>query len=136
MPQDILHRFPIRVYYEDTDMGGIVYHANFLRFIERARSDWVRALGVDQNAMRAAGEVYVVRRVNADFLAPAKFDEELVVETCPQEITPARLILKQTVMRAGTPLFEAEVTIVALALETGRPTRLPAEIRALSSQSA
>ncbi|MQQ09387.1 tol-pal system-associated acyl-CoA thioesterase [Epibacterium sp. SM1979] len=131
MSQDALHQFPIRVYYEDTDMGGIVYHANFLRFIERARSDWVRALGVDQNAMRAAGEVYVVRRVNADFLAPAKFDEELVVETRPQEITPARLILKQTVKRAETSLFEAEVTIVALALETGRPTRLPAEIRAL-----
>ncbi len=126
-----LHHFPIRVYYEDTDMGGIVYHANYLRFIERARSDWVRNLGVDQNAMRAAGEVYVVRRINGDFLAPAKFDEELVVETAPVEITPARLILKQTVRRDGQDLFTAEVTIVAIAVETGRPVRLPAEIRAL-----
>lgn len=131
MSHDTIHSFPIRVYYEDTDMGGIVYHANYLRFIERARSDWVRALGVDQNAMRAAGEVYVVRRVVADFLAPAKFDEELVVETQPQEITPARLKLKQTVMRDGCALFVAEVTIVAIATETGRPVRLPAEIRAL-----
>ncbi|MBT8153026.1 tol-pal system-associated acyl-CoA thioesterase [Epibacterium ulvae] len=129
-----LHHFPIRVYYEDTDMGGIVYHANYLRFIERARSDWVRSLGVDQNAMRAAGEVYVVRRVAADFLAPAKFDQELVVETAPREITPARLILKQTVRRDGQDLFTAEVTIVAIAVETGRPLRLPAEIRALRSQ--
>lgn len=131
MPQDILHRFPVRVYYEDTDMGGIVYHANYLRYIERARSDWVRSLGVDQNAMRDAGEVYVVRRINSDFLAPAKFDEELVVVTTPVEITPARLILKQTVKRDDASLFAAEVTIVAISVETGRPLRLPAEIRAL-----
>ena len=131
MSQVPAHQFPVRVYYEDTDMGGIVYHANYLRFIERARSDWVRSLGVDQNAMREAGEVYVVRRISADFMAPAKFDDALLVETHPVEITPVRLILKQSVTREGQLLFAAEVTIVAIAVETGRPLRLPAEIRAL-----
>ena len=63
------HTFPIRVYYEDTDMGGIVYHANYLRYIERARSDWVRNLGNDQNAMRDAGIVWVVRKIEAEYLA-------------------------------------------------------------------
>ncbi len=125
------HNFPVRVYYEDTDMGGIVYHANFLRFIERARSDWVRGIGVDQNAMRAAGQVYVVRRVAADFLAPAKFDDELLVTTEVTEVRPARVLLLQTVTRDQTPLFRAEVTIVCIASETGKPLRLPAEIRAL-----
>ena len=62
------HVFPIRVYYEDTDMGGVVYHANYLRYIERARSDWVRKLGNDQNAMRDAGLIWVVQRIEADYL--------------------------------------------------------------------
>ena len=124
------HEFPVRVYYEDTDMGGIVYHANYLRFIERARSDWVRGIGVDQNAMREAGLIYVVRRIEADYLAPAKFDEELLVTTSLHAVTPARMALIQEVTRDGQPLFRAEVTIVCITTG-GRPARLPAEIRAL-----
>lgn len=123
------HEFPVRVYYEDTDMGGIVYHANYLRFIERARSDWVRGIGVDQNAMREAGLIYVVRRIEADYLAPAKFDEELLVSTSLHKLTPARMILTQEVARASQPLFRAEVTIVCITT-SGKPARLPAEIRA------
>jgi acyl-CoA thioester hydrolase len=126
-----MHEFPVRVYYEDTDMGGIVYHANYLRFIERARSDWVRGIGVDQNAMREAGLIYVVRRIEADYLAPAKFDEELLVVTALKQVTPARMILMQEVRRGGTPLFRAEVTIVCITI-SGKPSRLPAEIRALA----
>jgi len=129
------HQFPVRVYYEDTDMGGIVYHANYLRFIERARSDWVRGIGVDQNAMREAGRIYVVRRIEADFLAPAKFDEELLVTTSLHNVTPARMVLIQEVTRDGQPLFRAQVTIVCITTG-GKPARLPAEIRALQSQSA
>lgn len=124
------HQFPVRVYYEDTDMGGIVYHANYLRFIERARSDWVRGIGVDQNAMREAGLIYVVRRIEADYLAPAKFDEELLVTTSMQTVTPARMVLAQEVTRDGQPLFRAQVTIVCITTG-GKPARLPAEIRAL-----
>ncbi len=124
------HTFPIRVYYEDTDMGGVVYHANYLRYIERARSDWVRRLGVDQNAMREEGIVWVVRRVESDFLAAARFEDELVVETSTRHVSNARLVMDQVVRRDGTVIFTAVVTAACMNA-AGRPVRLPAEIRAL-----
>ncbi|AVO36799.1 tol-pal system-associated acyl-CoA thioesterase [Pukyongiella litopenaei] len=125
-----VHLFPVRVYYEDTDMGGIVYHANYLRYVERARSDWVRQLGNDQNAMREAGIVWVVRRIEAEYLSTAKFDDELVVETTMRKVSGARLVMDQLVLRGETPIFRASVTAVCMNA-AGRPVRLPAEIRAL-----
>lgn len=123
------HSFPLRVYYEDTDMAGIVYYANYLRYIERARSDWVRGLGVDQNAMKADdGVVFAVRRIEADYLAPARFDDELIVETRTRNVTGARLVVQQEVRRGADVLFSAIVTIVCIA-ETGQPARLPANFR-------
>jgi len=127
-----MHRFPIRVYYEDTDMAGIVYYANYLRYIERARSDWVREIGIDQNAMRADGLVFAVRRVEADYLSSAHFDDELVIETRVEQITGARLVMKQVIKRALDRVFEAVVTIVCVT-ETGQPARLPANIRRLGN---
>ncbi|MCK0169932.1 tol-pal system-associated acyl-CoA thioesterase [Aliiroseovarius sp. S1123] len=125
-----MHHFPVRVYYEDTDMAGIVYYANYLRYIERARSDWVREIGIDQNAMRDEGLVFAVRRVEADYIAPAKFDDELQVETSVEQVTAARLVLAQVVKRNEQVLFQAVVTIVCIA-DTGAPARLPANIRRL-----
>ncbi len=125
-----MHHFPIRVYYEDTDMAGIVYYANYLRYIERARSDWVREIGIDQNAMRADGLVFAVRRIEADYLSPAHFDEELQVETSVQQVTGARLVMEQVVKRGEERLFEAIVTVVCVS-DTGQPARLPANIRRL-----
>ncbi len=126
------HRFAIRVYYEDTDMAGIVYHANYLKYIERARSDWVRATGVDQNALRLQqGAVFVVRRVEADYLAPARFDDVLEVRTRVRLVTGVRLVLAQSVERGGASLFEAIVTLVCLG-EAGQPMRLPANIRRIT----
>ncbi len=125
------HLFPIRVYYEDTDMAGIVYYANYLRFIERARSDWVRGLGIDQNVMREKdGVVFAVRRVEADYLHPAKFDDMLEVRTQTRSVTGARLTMAQEVWRGEQKLFQAEVTVVCVN-ETGHPARLPANIRLL-----
>ncbi|MGI3170526.1 tol-pal system-associated acyl-CoA thioesterase [Pseudooceanicola sp. C21-150M6] len=125
------HRFTLRVYYEDTDLAGIVYYANYLKFIERARSEWIRSIGVDQREMKAEeGLVFAVRRVEADYLHPAKFDDELVVETVTETVTGARIILKQDVLRDGEVLFSSHVTIVCLT-ETGHPARLPANIRLL-----
>ncbi len=119
------HSIPIRVYYEDTDLAGIVYYANYLKFIERGRSEWVRALGLDQAAMKAAGEgVFAVRRAVADYRAPAHFDDLLDVTTEYLSHSGARLILRQQVLRGGKCLFEAEVTLVCLG-ETGRPQPLP-----------
>lgn len=124
------HRYKVRVYYEDTDMGGVVYHANYLRYIERARSDWVRKLGNDQNAMREAGIVWVVRRIEADYRAAAKFEDELDIETDMVSITGARLVMEQRVKRGDQVIFHAMVTAVCMNA-SGKPVRLPAEIRAL-----
>lgn len=125
----MIHHFPLRVYYEDTDLAGIVYYANYLRFIERARTEWVRTLGVDQTALkRDEGIVFAVRRVEADYLHPAKFDDELVVETSTLQVTGARIVVQQDVKRGEEVLFSAQVTLVALT-ETGQPSRLPANLR-------
>lgn len=122
------HRWPIRVYYEDTDLAGIVYYANYLKFIERARSEMVRAAGIDQTAMKAEGLVFAVTRVEADYLAPAKYDDELVVETTVQKVTPARFVMGQVVLRDELALFRALVTIACLDTD-GRPARLQQAVR-------
>ncbi len=124
------HRFAVTVYYEDTDMGGIVYHANYLKFIERARSALVRGLGLDQNALREGGTVFVVRRIDAEFLAPARLDDALEVVTEIVAATGARLSLAQAVRRDGADLFHARVEIVAADPARGRPRRLPRELLA------
>ncbi|KPP84909.1 MAG: tol-pal system-associated acyl-CoA thioesterase YbgC [Rhodobacteraceae bacterium HLUCCA08] len=124
-----MHRFTCRVYYEDTDLAGIVYYANYLRFIERARSEWVRELGIDQVALKAEqGVVFAVRRVEADYLAPARFDDLLEVLTGIESRSAARLVLRQEVLRDGTRLFCALVTLVVLGPD-GAPRRLPAAFR-------
>jgi len=123
------HRFDLRVYYEDTDLAGIVYYANYLKFIERARTEYVRSLGIDQVALKAhQGIVFAVRRVEADYVMAAKFDDELQVETTPEQVSGARIVLKQVIRRGADVVFEAIVTLVALN-ESGQPTRLPANIR-------
>lgn len=131
----MIHTYPVRVYYEDTDMGGIVYHANYLRYIERARSDWVRRLGNDQNAMRAAGIVWVVRRIEADYLASARFEDELLVETEMVGLSGVRLTMAQRVLRGRQEIFRARVEAVCMNA-AGKPVRLPAEIRALLAPGA
>lgn len=125
------HVFNVRVYYEDTDMGGIVYHANYLKFIERARSEWVQNMGIDQRVMKEEdGLVFAVRRIECDYLMAARFADTLEVRTQVQSVTGARLVLRQEVLRAGEPIFAAIVTIVCLT-DTGHPARLPANIRLL-----
>jgi acyl-CoA thioester hydrolase len=125
------HRFKIRVYYEDTDLAGIVYYANYLKFIERARTEFVRDLGIDQGLLRDnTGIVFAVRRIEADYLSPARFDDLLVAETEVEALSPARIVLIQRVSRDGTLLFDARVTLVALG-PGGRAARLPAEVRAV-----
>ncbi len=130
------HHFNIRVYYEDTDLAGIVYYANYLKFIERARTEWVRGLGIDQTALRAHhGIVFAVRRIEADYLCPARFDDRLTVDTTATAITGARLFLDQTVRRGAEVLFAARVTLAAVT-DTGRPARLPANIRRCLGQTS
>ncbi len=125
-----MHSFECRVYYEDTDLAGIVYYANYLKFIERARSEWVRTLGIDQAQLkRDAGVVFAVRHLTADYLSPAKFDDILRITTQVIETSGARLVLDQRVLRGGVALFEAKVTLVAIGAN-GAPARLPHALRA------
>lgn len=124
------HTAQFRVYYEDTDLAGIVYYANYLKFIERGRSEWVRARGVDQAALKATqGLVFAVRRVEADYLRPAKFDDMLEVRTELLSLGGARIDLKQEIARQGEVIFAALVTLVCLS-DTGHAARIPAEVRA------
>ena len=123
-----MHVWPIRVYYEDTDLAGVVYYANYLRFIERARTEWAREAGIDQVRMREEGTVFAVRRVEADYLTPARFDDLLQVRTGIEAATVARLVLGQEVWRESQRLFAARVTLVAMDVK-GRPRRIPAGLR-------
>ncbi|MGG7565330.1 tol-pal system-associated acyl-CoA thioesterase [Rhodovulum sp. DZ06] len=119
-----MHRFTTRVFYEDTDMAGIVYHANYLKFIERARSDALREAGIDQNAMREDGLVFVVRSMECDWLAPARYEDLLEVTTTTETLKRASATLRQEVLRGAKPLFRAAVLIACMG-EGGGPRRIP-----------
>ncbi len=123
------HLLAVRVYYEDTDFSGIVYHANYLRFMERGRTETLRALGLHQARIHAedAGYFFVVAHMDVAFRKPAKMDDELIVETTVKKISAARLEMHQIVRRGGETLVEALVTVAALC--AGKPIRLPAQVR-------
>ena len=128
----MIHRKEIRVYYEDTDMAGIVYYANYLRYIERARSDWVRDVGIDQLTMKDAGVVFAVRRVEADYVTPARFDDVLEVRTTLDSLSAAKMVMAQEIWRGDVLIFMAKVLIVCIGA-SGKPVRLPAECRLLQT---
>ncbi len=124
-----VHRLPVRVYYEDTDLAGVVYYANYLRFIERGRSEFLRAAGIDQAALkRDEGAAFVVRRLTADYLAPARFDDLLEVTTGIAALRGASVEMAQQVRRGGDVLFSARVTVACIGAD-GRPRRLPEPLR-------
>lgn len=124
------HVFPFRVYFDDTDFAGIVYYANYLRFIERARSEWIRSLGFSQTAIyEEEGIVFAVRRIEAEYLRPARFEDMLEVRTVLRAVTGARIALSQDVWRGEDHLFTSIVTLVALTA-SDTPARLPAALRA------
>jgi acyl-CoA thioester hydrolase len=126
------HVLPVRVYFEDTDCAGVVYHANFLKFCERARSDFVRLLGIDATRLAEPKEgepsVFVVRRVEIDYLKPGRMDDLLEIVTTCAEIGSASLVLQQDVRRDGGLLVRARVTVV-LVSRAGKPQRLGALVR-------
>ncbi|WP_275784879.1 tol-pal system-associated acyl-CoA thioesterase [Pararhizobium gei] len=125
---DTGHRLIQRVYYEDTDFSGVVYHARYLHFMERARTDYLRLLGVEQAAMAVEGDteglVFVVHRMEIDFKAPARMDDILAVNTTTEKAGGAKMVLSQEVRREGTLLIAAKV-IIAIINAQGRPRRLP-----------
>ena len=120
-----IHRFALRVYFEDTDTAGIVYYANYLRFMERARSDMLRAVGIDQRAALEAGDgVYAVAEVAIRYRAPAKLEDELVVVSEVREVRAASCVIQQRVMRGAQLLTDATVSAAFLSPD-GRPKRQP-----------
>ena len=124
------HLYAVRVYYEDTDLSGIVYHANYLRWFERARSDLLRRLGIDQRAAIEAGEgAYAVSELALRYLRPAKLDDDILIETRCTEMGAASCRMAQRAIRGGQPLVEATLRVGFVAPD-GRPRRQPAPWRA------
>jgi len=123
--------WPVRVYYEDTDAGGVVYYANYLRYLERARTEWLRRLGVEQDfLMRDSEIVFAVRRVEIDYLLPARLDDSLVVEAGIAAAGKVSMTFAQRILRAPeTVLVQATVKVACLGADGFRPTAIPAPIR-------
>lgn len=124
------HLYAVRVYYEDTDLSGITYHANYLRWFERARSDLLRLLEIDQRAAIESGEgAYAVSEINLKYLSPARLDDDVVIATTCTELGAASCRMHQIATRDGVPLCEANLRVGFISLE-GRPRRQPAAWRA------
>jgi len=119
--------WPVRVYWEDTDAGGVVYYANYLKFLERARTEWLSHLGLEQDQLALeAGIVFVVRRVEADYLKPARFNQRLRVRCELLELNRASLSMKQQVLHGDDVLLQAQVKLVCVNRENFHPVRIPA----------
>ncbi|MCK9990027.1 MAG: tol-pal system-associated acyl-CoA thioesterase [Rugosibacter sp.] len=139
-----LFSIPIRIYYEDTDTAGIVYYANYLRFLERGRTELLRSLGIQQSALAARRIAFAVRSVNAEYLKPAKLDDLLVVETRVADVGRAQVMFNQQVKRNasinGILLLEAQVRVACIDPVLGKPIAMPQEIHqqftALTEKSA
>jgi acyl-CoA thioester hydrolase len=128
-----LFTFPIRIYYEDTDAGGIVYHANYLKFAERARTELLRHLGYDHKKVRDEYDlILVVRHIEIDYLAPSRLDDLLEVRTESSSIGNTSIGLKQSIYRGDKLLADLKVTVVAVSKE-GKAMRLPPHLRQIFS---
>jgi acyl-CoA thioester hydrolase len=131
----------VRVYYEDTDFTGIVYHANYLRFMERGRTNYLRLLGADHRALFAAAEqeapgfAFVVRAMSIDFLKPARMDDLLDIETAPREVKGASIMLRQRVLRDGELLVEAKVRVAFVSGGRAKPIPKPLRIAMQADQA-
>ena len=124
------YRLPVRVYWEDTDAAGVVYYANYLRFLERARTEWLRAKGYDQRSLaHRHGVVFVVRSVAIEFLRPARLDDELVVSAALAQVSAATIELEQHIERAGACLAAGEVKLACVRIAAFQPARIPRELR-------
>jgi acyl-CoA thioester hydrolase len=128
MPPAAMARLAIRVYYEDTDAAGIVYYANYLRFIERGRTEFLRALGHDQNVLMQEGIAFAVRSVSVEFLKPAKLDDLLAVETGVASLGRAQLTFAQRILRGTELLLDAEIRVVCIDPVRGKPVGMPEDI--------
>jgi acyl-CoA thioester hydrolase len=123
-----VHRLPVRIYYEDTDFSGTVYHASYIRILERGRTDFLRVLAIGHRELAAVGLNFAVHRLDVTFHRPAAIDDVVIVETTPGEVTAARALVAQRILRGETVLVEAAVTVVLVSPD-GRARRFPPAIR-------
>lgn len=122
--------WPVRIYYEDTDSGGVVYYANYLKYLERARTEWLRAQGTEQDELKSGqGVLFAVRSLNVDYLKPAVFNDELVVSVRPAETGAASIVFEQEVRRGDELLCRAKVKIACIDSETLKPKKIPASVK-------
>ncbi len=125
--------WPVRVYYEDTDSGGVVYYANYLRFMERARTEWLRSFGVEQDVLREQGVIFAVRHVDVDYIKPARFNDSLDVTVTVAERGRASMTLAQQVLKKNGSetliLCQGQIKIACLNAEAFRPQAIPKYIQ-------
>lgn len=129
-PHPTVFEHRLRVYWEDTDAGGVVFYANYLKFFERGRTEWLRTAGWSQQALvENSGAMFVVAHAELRYLSPARLDDELRVTVCPQDIGRSRMVIGQQVWRVDGPLLcEGSVQIACVDRQSFRPRRIPAEI--------
>lgn len=124
--------WPVRVYYEDTDSGGVVYHSNYLNFMERARTEWLRSLKINQQTLKdELNLLFVVHQIDIKFIKPAIFNDLIEVETVLKQITPVRVKLEQHIKRQSDLLISASVEVVGVNARTLKPVRIPQQIKSL-----
>jgi len=123
-------QWPVRVYWEDTDAGGVVYHASYLRFMERARTEWLRGMGISQSAVKeSTGLAFLVREMQIDFLRAALLDDELSVSVEVKERRAASILFAQTIRRVdGVELIRAKVRVACVDVNRMRPVQIPADL--------
>jgi acyl-CoA thioester hydrolase len=129
-PELFVYSFPVRVYFENTDAGGVVYHAEYLRFLERARTEWLRHLGFDHQALaRTHRIVFVVSAIAADFAKPARLDDMVAVSVKLETLGKVRCAFEQEIRREDEVLVKAKVTVACLTVDTFKPVEIPEPLR-------
>ena len=128
----LVHHWPIRIYYEDTDSGGVVYHSNYLKFMERARTEWLRDFKIDQKALKDnLNLMFVVHEIDIKFMKPAVFNDEIEVQTKLKKLGSVKIELEQKIFRSSELLIESRVVVASVNSILMRPMRIPNEIKLL-----
>ena len=128
----LVHHWPIRIYYEDTDSGGVVYHSNYLKYMERARTEWLRDFKVDQKALKDnLNLMFVVHEIDIKFIRPAVFNDEIEVQTKLEKLGSVKIELEQKIFRSSEILIESRVVVASVNSISMKPMRIPNEIKLL-----
>ena len=121
---------PIRIYFEDTDSGGVVYHSNYLKFMDRARTEWLRSIGIDQRHLKQDHQImFVVHRIDIQFKLPARFNDDLIVKSELKDIGSSKIEFRQMIYRNDEMLIDASVDIACIDSEKFKPVRIPTTIK-------